>query len=238
MTADSLVQCLIEVRRALGDEAQNFIKTVPRRGYIFDIEVSEDNASTKGTVYQEAVAGVHIVIEEAEETNGHGAIETAHVQARGSHALAAPHQKAKVPALVGASKLRWRTMLLAPAALIVIGAGGAAWRLHASRAANQNTAIAPVLSAAMPQFQTVEMTDLTRTGNIVNNAISADGQYAVYTTVDAGRESLWLRQLTTDSAYQLIPPAAARYYGVSFSRDGSHIFYLRAENTQPKTNTL
>src|SRR6267143_4130256 len=36
VTDDSLVQCLMEVRRALGDEAQQIIKTVPRRGYIFD----------------------------------------------------------------------------------------------------------------------------------------------------------------------------------------------------------
>ena len=36
VTDDSLVQCMIEVRRALGDEAQQMIKTVPRRGYIFD----------------------------------------------------------------------------------------------------------------------------------------------------------------------------------------------------------
>ena len=35
VTDDSLVQCLVELRRALGDEAQACIKTVPRRGYIF-----------------------------------------------------------------------------------------------------------------------------------------------------------------------------------------------------------
>jgi DNA-binding winged helix-turn-helix (wHTH) protein len=36
VTDDSLVQCLMEVRRALGDEGQQIIKTVPRRGYIYD----------------------------------------------------------------------------------------------------------------------------------------------------------------------------------------------------------
>src|SRR5258705_13821204 len=40
VTDDSLVQCLMEVRRALDDEAQQIIKTVPRRGYIFDLEVT------------------------------------------------------------------------------------------------------------------------------------------------------------------------------------------------------
>ena len=41
VTDDSLVQCLIEVRRALGDSKQEIIKTVPRRGYIFELDVIE-----------------------------------------------------------------------------------------------------------------------------------------------------------------------------------------------------
>ena len=40
VTDDSLVQCVIEVRRALSDDAQQVIKTVPRRGYIFDKPVT------------------------------------------------------------------------------------------------------------------------------------------------------------------------------------------------------
>ena len=40
VTDDSLVQCLVELRRALGDEAQACLKTVPRRGYVFTAEVS------------------------------------------------------------------------------------------------------------------------------------------------------------------------------------------------------
>src|SRR5215475_813442 len=39
VTDDSLVQCLIEIRKALGDDAQRYIKTVRRRGYIFDAQV-------------------------------------------------------------------------------------------------------------------------------------------------------------------------------------------------------
>ncbi len=39
VTDDSLVQCLRDVRRALGDEQQRLVKTVARRGYIFDAEV-------------------------------------------------------------------------------------------------------------------------------------------------------------------------------------------------------
>jgi DNA-binding winged helix-turn-helix (wHTH) protein len=46
MTDDSLVQCLIDVRRALGDESRRYVKTVPRRGYIFELQISESTAET------------------------------------------------------------------------------------------------------------------------------------------------------------------------------------------------
>lgn len=66
VTDDSLVQCMKDIRRALGDDAQAIIKTVPRRGYIFEKEVSDGGQAA----YLEETSGVHLVIEEFEETNG------------------------------------------------------------------------------------------------------------------------------------------------------------------------
>ena len=37
VTDDSLVQCMVELRRALDDRAQEILKTIPRRGYVFEI---------------------------------------------------------------------------------------------------------------------------------------------------------------------------------------------------------
>src|ERR1700730_1494810 len=39
VTDDSLVQCTLELRRALEDRDQKLLKTVPRRGYVFAVEV-------------------------------------------------------------------------------------------------------------------------------------------------------------------------------------------------------
>jgi predicted ATPase/DNA-binding winged helix-turn-helix (wHTH) protein len=44
VTDDSLVQCTLELRRALGDRDQQLIKTVPRRGYLFTAEVIQSAA--------------------------------------------------------------------------------------------------------------------------------------------------------------------------------------------------
>jgi TolB-like protein/DNA-binding winged helix-turn-helix (wHTH) protein/Flp pilus assembly protein TadD len=43
VTDDSLVKCIQEVRDALQDQSRRYLKTVPRRGYIFDALVVEGN---------------------------------------------------------------------------------------------------------------------------------------------------------------------------------------------------
>jgi DNA-binding winged helix-turn-helix (wHTH) protein len=40
VTDDGLTQCVRDIRLALGDHAQRIVRTVPRRGYIFDAKVS------------------------------------------------------------------------------------------------------------------------------------------------------------------------------------------------------
>src|ERR1700719_1635556 len=44
VTDDSLVQCTLELRRALGDRSQQLLKTVPRRGYLFAGQVIQLSA--------------------------------------------------------------------------------------------------------------------------------------------------------------------------------------------------
>jgi TolB-like protein/DNA-binding winged helix-turn-helix (wHTH) protein len=63
VTDDSLVQCLMEVRKALGDEGQRLVKTVPRRGYIFEAQVIEHDARRE-LIYTEEVEGVSLAVEE------------------------------------------------------------------------------------------------------------------------------------------------------------------------------
>jgi predicted ATPase/DNA-binding winged helix-turn-helix (wHTH) protein/predicted negative regulator of RcsB-dependent stress response len=45
VTDDSLVQCMVELRRALDDHAQLLLKTVPRRGYVFTPDVTRSAVS-------------------------------------------------------------------------------------------------------------------------------------------------------------------------------------------------
>ena len=49
VTDESLTRCISDVRHALGDERQRIIKTVPRRGYLFDVPVSPADATADAT---------------------------------------------------------------------------------------------------------------------------------------------------------------------------------------------
>ncbi len=53
VTDDSLVQCIREIRHALKDDAQRLIKTVPRRGYLFDAPVLRE-AEPVGAAHADA----------------------------------------------------------------------------------------------------------------------------------------------------------------------------------------
>lgn len=45
VTDDSLSKCIQEVREALGDKPPVYVKTVPRRGYLFDVAVAHESES-------------------------------------------------------------------------------------------------------------------------------------------------------------------------------------------------
>src|SRR5882762_2193180 len=47
VTDDSVIRCISEVRRAIGEDSQHLIRTVPRRGYLFDALVSASRDSMK-----------------------------------------------------------------------------------------------------------------------------------------------------------------------------------------------
>ncbi len=66
VTDDSLVQCLIEVRRALGEDGQRIVKTVPRRGYIFDTPVTKTDFPPAQLIHKDEVEAERVTIEESE----------------------------------------------------------------------------------------------------------------------------------------------------------------------------
>jgi eukaryotic-like serine/threonine-protein kinase len=77
-------------------------------------------------------------------------------------------------------------------------------------------------------FQSIHLTRLTNTGKSRVAAISPDGKYVVHVIEDAGKQSLWVRQVATANNVQIVPPAEAVYFGMTFSGDGNYVYYVSA----------
>jgi serine/threonine protein kinase len=83
-------------------------------------------------------------------------------------------------------------------------------------------------------FKQAQAIKLTTNGNTVVAAISPDGKYIAYAMEEAGKQSLWLRQVAISSNVRLLPLADAEYYAISFSADGNFIYYAMADRqTRP-----
>ncbi len=86
------------------------------------------------------------------------------------------------------------------------------------------------MSAA--RFQSIRLVRLTNTGKSRMAAISPDGKYVVHVIEDAGRQSLWVRQVATANNVQIVAPAETQYFGMSFSPDGNYIYYVVARRNE------
>ena len=56
VTEDSITQCVMEIRRALHDDEQRLLRTVPRRGFLFATEVSRVDKEATLVVLQPAAS--------------------------------------------------------------------------------------------------------------------------------------------------------------------------------------
>jgi serine/threonine protein kinase len=87
-------------------------------------------------------------------------------------------------------------------------------------------------------FENISITKVTETGKAALVAISPDGKYILNVVREAGQESLWLRNLPTNSDTQVIPPADVNYARLRFSPDGNYIYFTRNEPGSTELNSL
>ncbi len=128
--------------------------------------------------------------------------------------------------LLGEIKQHKRAVLLTLALLLAFGTGITYWLLQRHGRQQPDTAASAL-----------QIARLTHTGKAVQAAVSPDGKYVAYAKDEAGRQSLWLIQVATTSDEQILPPAEVSYRGLTFSRDGNFIYYVRDEQNA-STGTL
>lgn len=108
-------------------------------------------------------------------------------------------------------------------AVAAIIMGMAWWLLRIQRPAS-------VMAPAAKPAQSV-MERLTNSGNVPEGAISPDGKYLVYATIDGRNQTLWVRQVATLANVQVIPPEPVNYYQLQVSPDGDYVYYYVARNS-------
>lgn len=82
-------------------------------------------------------------------------------------------------------------------------------------------AAAPVLATPFTSEK------LSTNGRVFSAAISPDGGTVVYTYRNAGKQSVWLRQLDSGTNLEIIPPSDDSYYDFAFSPDGGSLYFGR-----------
>jgi eukaryotic-like serine/threonine-protein kinase len=74
-------------------------------------------------------------------------------------------------------------------------------------------------------FHNLKIIGLSSSGDVVSSTISPDGKYLAYVSSSRGKYSLWVRQIETASAVQILPPTIDILWDPTFSPDGDYLNY-------------
>ena len=115
---------------------------------------------------------------------------------------------------------------MAPGAIAALAAATLA--IGARRASGSRAARRPSETAAA-----VTLRRVTETGIVVDAVISPDAKYIAYVESSAGKQAMYLRQLTGARAVELVAPASVGFWGIGFARDGQSIYYSVKSPSSP-----
>jgi Tol biopolymer transport system component/DNA-binding winged helix-turn-helix (wHTH) protein len=199
-----------------GQNGQDYIETVPKRGYRFTAPVRELAGAEPADLVLEKHTLTRIITEEEERTE--------HEPASGSltSGVAGPRRTGR--------RARPLARALAVAAMLVVGAAtvfGLYW-LASQRQPRDRAMV------AVP-FREMSISRLTTSGKITHATISPDGKYVAHVTKGAEGDSLWVSHVAAPSSVRVAGPAATEYVSVTFAPDGDSIYYLTLDRDKGHT---
>jgi Tol biopolymer transport system component/DNA-binding winged helix-turn-helix (wHTH) protein len=200
-----------QLRKILGDDDirhPRFIETVPRRGYRFIADLSEEpqrGVSANGSNWA---------------LNG---LQLAHLEKAGQATGVAPAGIS--------SDIRLRPVFYSAVAVLL-----ASLFLTGFFALGNRSSLFTRLwrTPSERSYEHLTLETLTDTGNTISADLSPDGKLLAYISVDAGKRSIWLRQLVTGKSVPVLPATEDTVMGISFSKDGQYLRYLH----QPRDGAL
>jgi serine/threonine protein kinase/Tol biopolymer transport system component len=81
-------------------------------------------------------------------------------------------------------------------------------------------------------FREIRISRITTTGKSIDAAISPDGKLVAHIVSDGSLRSLRIKQVATSQDNELVPPDNAPYTGVTFSRDGNYVYFVKGAKNQ------
>lgn len=162
-------------------------------------------------------------------TGRQAAVDETHEPATRTTGLIAPHPTSSAEYLVGQIKLHRKGVVAAVAAVLAFVSIAGIWAYKSYWQSD------PSKQPVTP-LRTMKITRLTSSGKASQAVISPDGKYVVHVASQDGLQNLRVRQVNTSSDVQIVPPAEARYAGLTFSPDGDFIFYIVSDRNNPQTN--
>jgi serine/threonine protein kinase len=154
------------------------------------------------------------------DTDSSRAVSTVSAESSASVAAAQPtHSSGSSAVMAAARQNRLGVGIIAVISILLVAA--ASYGLYSL-----------VFRTRSTPFQNFSVNKVTETGNATLAAISPDGKYLLSVVDDKGQQSLWLRNVPTNSNTQVMPPESAQYQGVRFSPDGNYLYFVRGEPGQ------
>lgn len=201
------------IRKALGENKNNpqYIETVPGYGYRFAAEVLSIDGEDL-LIETQTLSRITIEKEEIAEE------ETRKKREEVEKISTLPNVLPSPPRLASGSKVA----IIGGFAVLLVLAFGVFQYFNLKK-------------ASIP-FEKIKFTRLTNSGKVSGAAVSPDGKYIAYVLGESEGNSLWMQQVGTASNVRLLPPVKAQIWELSFTPDGSHIFYslFAADNADPQ----
>lgn len=194
------------LREVLDDSADQpqFIETFPKRGYRFVARVVRNGTEPKET---------ELLLRPPVD----GKRQSGEIRATNSTID-------QEPITLGTGKIRRRPSL-SWAGIGIVSAVAVLVVLNFARSHERHS--------PTPNLDKVRVTKFTDSGKVELAAISADGRYVGYAMREHNGLGIWLHQVATHSDIQVLPANAVGFEGLTFSPDGNHIYYVRADSNDP-----
>ncbi|HEX5735525.1 MAG TPA: protein kinase [Blastocatellia bacterium] len=147
-------------------------------------------------------------------------------RASGEQSSAAPVAAITAPNaahVTGRIKLHKKAAIVVPAAAVIALAAVIIWINMPGEQTKPET-----------PFQPMEIVRVHTVRKALDATISPDGKYVAYVTSEADRQTIWLKQLATNTDTQIVPPTEISYRYLAFSPNGDYLYYIANKANEPR----